>query len=240
MDPLLQNKETFTNPRYLNSPWLPKNSTDWSFLKAYGTVHYCKKNEILVSSTEPSDAIYYIESGRVRTSVLNEYRGEKIILIIDRGNIIDLISVLDSLPNYLFCTASSDCTLYKVSKSKLLSLMEQDSSIYTKVIADLSQKLRVMITEIQDLSFMNSYARVAKYIYRLSIDHGRSYKNGIILNVKFTHQEMAIYAGTCRVTSSNILESLERNNIIYKVDGYIVIKDIDALRSCIDYTGNAV
>jgi CRP/FNR family cyclic AMP-dependent transcriptional regulator len=229
-----QNNEIFSNPRYLNSPWLLKNNTDWSFLKEYGIAHLHKKNEIIVSSSEPSDSIYYIESGRVRTSVLNEIGEEKIILVVDKGNIIDLISVLDNLPNYLFCTAVSDCLLYEINKNKLLSIMENDGSICFKVRADLSQKLRIMITEIQDLTFMSSYSRVAKYIYRLGYDHGQPYKNCIKLNVKFTHEEMAIYAGTCRVTASNILESLVKRNIISKEDGYVIIKDVEGLKNCVD------
>ena len=45
---------------------------------------------------------------------------------------------------------------------------------------------------------------------------------------------MAIYAGTCRVTSSNILESFVKSDILCKENGYIIIKDMDKLKRCIN------
>lgn len=49
------------------------------------------------------------------------------------------------------------------------------------------------------------------------------------LQIKFTHQEMADLTGLSRVTVSNILSSMTCKGIIEKQDGYLIIKNLDAM-----------
>ena len=49
--------------------------------------------------------------------------------------------------------------------------------------------------------------------------------------MKFTHQEMANLTGLNRVTVSNIMSSLTTMGLISKVDGYMVIEDVNKLNS---------
>ncbi|GAB6155515.1 Crp/Fnr family transcriptional regulator [Desulfosporosinus burensis] len=230
--PLLES-EIFSQPLFLNSPWLACN-IDWSVLKQIGIRKHFKKNAIIYSDIEPSQCIYYISQGRVRTSVFTEAGEEKIIMVVDEGNIIDMISAIDGLPNYLVSTAVTESILYRVEKEVFLKLVHEDIKISNKVISDLTSKMRILITQIEDLTFMTSTARIAKCLYRLSHEYGRPFNDGIKLNIKFTHQEMAIYAGTCRVTASNILRNMEKAGIIKRNDGYVIIKDIIMLKFYIE------
>ena len=231
-EPSLEN-EVFCDPRFLNSPWLTSN-IDWSFLKLHGTPKYFKKNEIVNYAIQPSGCIYYISKGRVRTSVFTEAGEEKIILVVDEGNIIDEVSVIDGLPNYLITTAVTESILYRVEKDVFLKLVNSSIEICNKVISDLTYKVRVLITQIEDLTFMSSTARIAKCLYRLSREYGIPFHDSIKLNIKFTHQEMAIYAGTCRVTASNILGNMEKAGIIRRDNGYVIIKDLNMLKNYIE------
>jgi CRP-like cAMP-binding protein len=83
---------------------------------------------------------------------------------------------------------------------------------------------------IKDLSFLDALERVSNYLYGLSLEYGVNTEFGIMLNIIFTHQEMADLIGTCRVTVSKIMNYLKQNRIIDKVDGYIYIKDIEKLK----------
>jgi len=227
--------EIFKQPHLLNSCWLSRHYIDWSFLKSYGTSKFYKKGEIIDKDFEPSDAIYYIAKGRVRSSVFNEEGEEKIIMVVDEGNILNTISVIDSLPNYFIITTVTDCLIYKIKKEIFLDLMKTNPEINMKVILDITRKARVLISHIEDMTFMSATARIAKCLYRLCFEYGIPHKNGIKLNIKFTHQEMAIYVGTCRVTASNILENMEKMGIISKENGYVIVRDINKLQQIINH-----
>lgn len=225
----------FSQPHFLNSPWLSHSNIDWSFLKSYGAPMYFKKNQVVSSDPETAECVYYIANGRVRSSVFSEEGEEKIILVLEQGNVINAVSVIDGLPSYLVFTTVVDSLLYKVRKEVFSDLVNSNCDISNKLLQDFTRKIRTLITQVEDLTFMNSSARIAKCLYRLSREYGEPCKNGIKLNIKFTHYEMAIYAGTCRVTASNVLQSLIEAGIIEKENGHIIIKDTDRLKLSIDH-----
>jgi cAMP-binding proteins - catabolite gene activator and regulatory subunit of cAMP-dependent protein kinases len=226
--------QIFSQPQFLNSPWLSRESLDWSFLKKFGSPQNYKKGGILKNgSPEPARAIGYIDKGRVRTSVLNEHGEEKIILVVDEGNLLDVVSAIDNIPSYLIITAVTDCKVYWIPKSTFVQLADTRPEFTRRLLEDMTYKTRVLITHIEDMSFMSSSARIAKCLYRLAKDYGVPQDGGIRLTIKFTHYEMAIFAGSCRVTATNILESMERAGILSKDNGYFVIHNLPKLKEWI-------
>ncbi len=226
-------QQMFTQARYLNSPWLSRNPGEWEFLKAHGVRQTTKKGEV-VTHADCADILYYIEKGRVRTSVFNDDGKEKIILIVEEGNLINVIPVVDNLPHYLVVTALTDCSLYQIKRSVFLRMVENDRGISMKLIHDITRKLRVMITHVEDMTFMTSGARIAKCLYQLAQDYGQPMTDGIRLDIRFTHYEMAIFAGTCRVTASNTLEALIKEGVLRKVSGYYIVTNMNGLKKYIE------
>jgi len=229
----MNNPENYDDQLFINSPWLSENICDWGFIKESGTKSIYKKNFIL----PPYDSIgyvYYIEKGRLRASVFNADGEEKIIYIVDNGNIFNLTSITDNLPDQLFYTTLTECVLYRINNDALINILKHDAEKSINAIKDLSRVVKILSAHVEDMTFMKASSRVAKCLYMLSRSrHATATKTGIKINIKFTHYEMAIYAGTSRVTVSNILKEMEKSGIIRKSDGYLVIEDIQNLKEYI-------
>ena len=58
-------------------------------------------------------------------------------------------------------------------------------------------------------------------------------EEGYNLNIKFTHHEMASLTGLSRVSVSNIISDLSSRGILKKENGYLIVKDINAILSYI-------
>ncbi len=94
----------------------------------------------------------------------------------------------------------------------------------------MAKKIRLITTEVKQLSFNDSNYRVCYALSNLVSQYGFKTPEGYYkLSIKFTHQEMANLAGLSRVSVSNILLNLTSEGIIDKEDGFVVIKDLDAL-----------
>lgn len=226
--------DIFLQPRFFNSPWLSRHNINWSELTRFGTLKTYKKNTIIQSAcSEPASEIAYLTKGRVRVSVITEQGEEKIMLVIDEGNLLDATSIIDNIPSHLVTTTLTDCQVYWIPKAVLLDLIETNAAFAKMLLLDMSRKNRILISHVEDMTFMNSSARIAKCLYRLANDYGVPHENGTRLTIKFTHHEMAIFTGTCRVTVTNILEKMKAAGVISKNHHYWLIHNLDALKTLI-------
>jgi CRP/FNR family transcriptional regulator len=224
----------YDSQKFENSPWLLKDFCDWSFIKKYGMMIHYKKGTIL-HSYDVMDSVFYLESGRVRTSVLCDEGEEKIILIVDKGNLFNLISVDGNIPDYVSYTAATDCVAYRISTDVFLDILKTDSKIAVNAMVQLSRVIKILFSHLGDMAFMRVPSRIAKYLYMLCQDHGTPTDNGIRINIKFTHYQMAILVGTSRVTVSHILEEMEQDKVLTKEGGYYFVKDLEKLKNYIIY-----
>jgi hypothetical protein len=51
------------------------------------------KKGSIIQAYDNMDAIFYIDMGRVRTSAFSDEGEEKIILVVDRGNLLNLVAL---------------------------------------------------------------------------------------------------------------------------------------------------
>ena len=224
----------FDSQKFENSPWLLKDFCDWSIIKKYGMMTHYKKGTIL-HSYDVKDSVFYLESGRIRTSVLCDEGEEKIIMIIDKGNLFNLVSIDANIPDYISYTTATDCVAYRISTDAFLDFLRADSKFAVNAMTQLSRMMKILYSHLGDMAFMRVPSRIAKYLYMLCQDHGTPTDNGIRIDIKFTHYEMAILVGTSRVTVSHIIEEMEQKKVLKKESGYYFIKDLEKLKKYIVY-----
>ena len=95
----------------------------------------------------------------------------------------------------------------------------------------LSLKTRLITSLLEQMSFNDSNYRVYHSLLSLIQLYGVRLRDGSYkLNIKFTHQEMAYQTGLSRVSVSNIFLSLTNEGLIEKENGYLIVKDIQALK----------
>ncbi|UTW70953.1 winged helix-turn-helix domain-containing protein [Anaerobacillus sp. HL2] len=68
-------------------------------------------------------------------------------------------------------------------------------------------------------------------LIRFSNSYGIKYHNDILIPVKLTNQEIASFIGTSRETANRMLQDLKRDKIIAFLDGNILIKNIEYLKT---------
>ncbi len=100
----------------------------------------------------------------------------------------------------------------------------------------LARKIRLLSSQIEGLSFDDSYFRVANALVYLTEQYGLKTEKGCRIQLKFTHQEMANLTGSCRVTVTNIFRALSNQNIIQKENGFVIVRDVGKLYRYLDMT----
>jgi len=113
--------------------------------------------------------------------------------------------------------------MYGIKKENLETVLRNHSKVALNAIRVLSQKLRHVVSLVEDLSFRHVNARVAKMLLEYASDGSGDRQ-------KLTQQEMAAMAGTAREMIGRSLKELMDEGIIRLERHRIVIADKEALK----------
>lgn len=229
----MKNEKDFLS-EYMNtsqSPWLSMDAKDWKSITSDSTLKTYPRNTVLYRQDDIPSYVYLVKSGRVVLDIYGINGKKRSIYIADKGTCFGELSCLDQLPNYCTATTCTKTSLYVISKARLIEEIYKNPSFCMNLLKSLSIKTRLITGLLEQMSFSDSTYKVYHSLISLIQLYGIQTSQGYYkLNIKFTHQEMAYQTGLSRVSVSNIFLNLANENLIEKEHGYLIIKDISALK----------
>lgn len=213
------------------SPWIKLNLSIWGKLIDTFPLKTYKSNSILFQENENLSFVYIVKTGRIRLTISNYDGDEKHLMIAEKGCIIGENSCLLNAPSVVAATSIVETAVYQIPKNEFLNCIYQNPSINKTIIDIISIKNAIFTQQILELSFSNSKEKVAKTLYDLVNLYGIKYNDKYRIDLKFTHQDVAHLINTSRVTVSKNFSCLLKEKIIEREDGYIVISNLEKLKS---------
>lgn len=176
----------------------------------------------------PSDAaVFVIGSGRVRRVRRTPDR-ELTLGYYGPGDVIGEMSLVDSeLP--LNTVALDYVEALRVPPKLMLSLIREDIEFAAAMHRLMGERRLIAEKRIDALLTRSVESRVAEFLMDASNRHGIPDSRGVLIGVKFTHQEIASYVGSTRETVTLVLGAFKRAGVITTDHRRVVIKDVDQL-----------
>jgi CRP/FNR family cyclic AMP-dependent transcriptional regulator len=172
------------------------------------------KNEIILREEDTSQFMYIILVGKVKAVQTTE-EGKEIILAIHQSDeFFGEISLIDGKTSSATVVAIEDSLVAIISKKNFYSLIMSQSKVLEKLLQILCVRLREAWKRIHILNFRDAQQRLRMLLMILSSDSGEKTLEGVVINVKLTHQEMADMAGLTRETVTRELNKLRKNGEI--------------------------
>jgi len=231
---VMKHKEySYINKEFIgNLPWV--TDCDFSFIKTlpFAIKEKYFKDETIIHQEDINQFVFYIEKGRVKYSVLGSDGREKTVAIILEGNIFGEISSWDGFLSPCSVIAVTDeVIVYRVDNAKIFC---EKPEYIKEFIDNLVKKNRMLISEIVAFNMKDTITRLATCILNLAKKFGvKSNTGSTKILVRFTHQQMGDLMGVSRVTVTNILNRMRKEEIIDFDSGYLVIKDEEKLKSIV-------
>ena len=173
-----------------------------------------KKNETILHEEDTNDFMYIILLGKVKVVQTTE-DGKEIILAIHRPDeIFGEISLIDGKTSPATVLATEDSLIAIISKNEFYSLLSNQGKVLEKFLQILCSRLRESWKRIQILNLKNSSDRIKMLFLMLSYDNGKKTAEGIILNIKLTHQNIADMSGLTRETVTRVLDKWQKSGEI--------------------------
>ena len=175
------------------------------------------KDNVIILAEEEGDALFIIEKGRVKVSIVSEDGREVILSMLGGGAVFGELSLLDGKPRSANVIATEDTNLVMLRRQDFLQLVYKVPQIPIALLAELASRLRRTDRQIEGLALLDVTSRISETLLQLASDRGVDTETGILIQDRPTHQELANMSGTTRETVSRVLKRLE-------TQGYITCK----------------
>lgn len=166
---------------------------------------------------DPSQQIYLLKEGRVKISRISEGGREVTIALLEPGEIFGELEVLGDAPRDTLAEALDDSKICVVSKKVFLEMIRRIPDFSFRLTKLIGFRMRKIESRVEDLVFKDVPARLANLLLDLAKDYGKETPQGMLLQIKITHQEIANLIGSIRETVSVVLGDFKR-------DGWIVFE----------------
>lgn len=190
-----------------------------------------KKGGILFLEGEEGEELFLIKSGVVKIYRLDEAK-EIILALFRDGDFFGEMSLIGS-GHTRSATAETmeSCTLYILKRTVFTQFMEKSPKLCLKLLETTMGRLRLANDQIYDLTFLGVRSRIMKTIIRLSEQHGVPTPEGLLINVKLTHQQLANMVGTVRESVTKVLQELLDDELIQIDKKLITLRNVDAIKN---------
>jgi len=188
-----------------------------------------RKGENIFFEGDEGEELFLIISGVVQIYQNNNSRD--VVLSIFREG--DFFGEMALLQNERVRSASArtieKSELCILKKRDFIPLIKSKPEIMIGILETTMDRLRAANKIITELAITDVRMRIARMLLRLSEQYGAPSSEGVLINMKLTHQQMADMTGTARETVTKTLLDLQQEQLIRIDQKKILVCNVDAL-----------
>ncbi len=173
-----------------------------------------KKNEVVIQQEDTGQFMYIVLEGTVRVTNTTEDGKEIILALHKSGEHFGEVSLIDGKASPATVTAVENVTIAIISKKYFYQLLNSTKHVIDNLLQTFSSIIRDLSNTVELLHYKNAQQRIELLFEKLSRKYGKETDNGIILNIKLTHQDMADMSGLARQTVTKIIDEWKREQSI--------------------------
>ena len=181
------------------------------------------KGELIILAEAEGDALFVIEQGQVKVSLIHGDGREVILSFLGPGQVFGELALLDGMPRSATVSATAPTLLLVLRRADFLRLLADTPQIAVSLLEELAARLRRTDQQIEGLALFNVASRLSKTLLHLALERGVEVPEGYTLEAPPTHQQLANMTGSTRETVSRVLKQLEAQGYIARRGGQILI-----------------
>lgn len=200
--------------------------------KFFGKFKYLqfKKGELVLSANDRKFDIFYIKKGCVKIYSVSSDGQEAIYHITHPGSYFPMMLALANKPNRYYYEATMDTEVWCAPTEKVIKFIKSDREILFDLASRFGAGLCGMMARVESLVADSAYIKIASLLSYLASKYGRKNEQGVLVQRKFSHSDIAGWLGISRETASRQMKKFQKQEIITYKDGLILIKDLEKLK----------
>lgn len=199
------------------------------FFSQFKLLHY-KKREIILRADETPSGIFYLQKGFVRSYLITMEGQEFTTLIYKEKDLFPVRWAITGDRNARFFEAMTTVEVWRAPREKFLNFIKTEPSVFFHMTKRILNRLEAVLERMEYLAFGNAYKKVASMILFLSERFGKKLGKDIVIQIPFTHRDVAALIGITRETTTIEMLRLKKSGIVRRYRNFIAIRNIKQLK----------
>jgi CRP-like cAMP-binding protein len=171
-----------------------------------------RKDQIVYRQGDPADAVFYIQSGKVKKTVVSEQGKEAVVALLGTGDFFGEGCLAGESLRLATVSALAKCTIAKISKADITRVIHQEPAFAELFISHLLARNSRVEEDLVDQLFNSSEKRLARTLLLLANFGKESRPEPII--AKVSQETLAEMIGTTRSRVSFFMNKFRKLGLI--------------------------
>lgn len=192
-----------------------------------------EKNVPIYFASEPSETIYFLKTGRVKISKYLPDGDEKIIAIINPGEIFGEMAYFNEGERTDYAVTIEPSLICAINKNDFADFVEKNPDLNIKLTKVIGLKLKNFSERVEDLIFKDANHRIISFIIRYAERNGKKVGDQIFVKPFLKHQNIGQLTACSRQTVNYLLTDLRNKGIIDFDRSKLIINKMAELKKLI-------
>jgi CRP-like cAMP-binding protein len=188
-----------------------------------------RRRQIVYLPGDPGEHVFFLQGGRVKCSKVSRDGKELTLDYHGPGAFFGELCVFAGAPREEMAEAMKNAIVALLPREPLRDLIFADPVLAFRFAEVLAQRRRSAETRLEHFVFRDVHAKLAALLLELGREYGHETDDGIKVDLKITHQEMANLIGSTRETISLALASFRKRNLVNLLGRTVVLVDLEGL-----------
>ncbi len=155
------------------------------------------KDEIVFSQGDPADAVFYIESGKVKVTVVSEQGKEAVVAMLGTNDFFGEGCLAGQAQRIATVATMTDSVIVRLEKAAIVRVIQKEPAFSGMFIAHLLARAIRVEADLVDQLFNSSEKRLARMLLLLA-NFGKEEKKPEQILAKISQETLADMIGTTR------------------------------------------
>jgi len=171
-----------------------------------------RKSQIVYTQGEPADSVFYIQSGKVRKTVVSEQGKEAVVALLGTGDFFGEGCLTGQPLRLATVSAMTECVIVRIAKADIIRVIHDEPTFAELFIAHLLSRNSRVEEDLIDQLFNSSEKRLARTLLLLPNFGKESRPEPII--AKVSQETLAEMIGTTRSRVSFFMNKFRKLGLI--------------------------
>ena len=179
-----------------------------------------RKDQIVYKQGEPADSVFYIQSGKVRKTVVSEQGKEAVVALLGSGDFFGEGCLTGEPLRLATVAAMTHCVIVRIAKADIIRVIHEEPAFAELFISHLLARNSRVQADLVDQLFNSSEKRLARLLLLLA-NFGKEGRPEPIL-AKISQETLAEMIGTTRSRVSHFMNKFRELGLI-NYNGHIEV-----------------
>ena len=182
-----------------------------SFLAEVGegrTISQYRKDQIVFSQGDPADAVFYIQKGKVKVTVVSDQGKEAVVAILGAGEFCGEGCLAGQARRIATVRALTECTIMRLQKTSIVRVLHEEPAFSEMFMSHLLARTIRVEEDLVDQLFNSSEKRLARLLLLLA-NFGKEGRPEPLI-AKISQETLAEMIGTTRSRVSFFMNKFRR------------------------------